>query len=496
MSNTQLNAITFGTSGFRGVRGDSFFPEHVQAIAHAVADYLIDNALAPHICVGADPRFGHSFTLEDGSFTAILCNTLVQRGISVDFFNKPTPTPLISWHIVDKQLSGGLILTASHNPAEYNGIKFNPANGAPAPTHITDYLETAANKHLNSKAANDSEQAGKLVLLNRDADYAEHLCSIIRSIFADSVSLQTLRVIADCKHGTSADIWQLVLDKLTCSDYKLLHTQARADFAALETNPTSVKTFEQAKTDIKAFQADVYIANDPDADRHMIFDETGQPLSPELCSLIIAQFLLATNQPLHSICSTVASSRQLSEFCQQHALKYHETAVGFKYFSPYLTEAKRDKHLSLAVESSGGFSISSHTMEKCGFLPGLLIASISAQCKQPISQLKSALLSSLRPAVFTEAAATFDASKKASIQAQLNNSSIEQLAPFFELTIRQLNASDGLKIIFDTSDWVLIRFSGTEPLARLYCESDSEALSLALSKQAQDLLASFSDSAE
>ncbi len=137
--------ISFGTSGHRGIIGKDFTVRHVHAIGKAVAVYLKRAKPTPTIFVGYDPRTGNSPERVEGSFTQELVSTLTKEGVNVHFSDACCPTPYVSWYVVKNKLDGGLMLTASHNPPNYNGIKFNPANGAPAPTSVTQELEQLAN---------------------------------------------------------------------------------------------------------------------------------------------------------------------------------------------------------------------------------------------------------------------------------------------------------------------------------------------------------------
>jgi phosphomannomutase len=485
MTKLTLSPITFGTSGFRGIRNECFLTAHVIAIAHAVADYLEKNSLNKELCIAADPRVGHSFNLEAGSFTEALCSTLLDREITLHFFEKPTPTPLVSWYIERMNLSGGLILTASHNPPDYNGIKFNPSNGAPAPKDVTDFLETRSNYHLTNPNKITHSNKASIKKINQDKAFSEQLIALCKPYFS-TVNLNKIRMGIDTKHGTAADIWSILLQSLHCKEFEILHAEPRSDFGLLETNPVNVSHLDFSKLNTSK-NYNLYTANDPDADRHMILDEQLQPISPEETTLIIATYLLQRSIQINSINSTLASSRILQLFCNKHKIPYHETAVGFKYFAPYLCEARLKGTLALAVESSGGFSMSTHTLEKCGFLPGLFLALICQETQRSLSELKNHCLQNLDKSIFYEDSCLFQANKKSQIQNYFQELTQDNIEKHFKRSIQTINRTDGLKIVFKNNDWILIRFSGTEPVARLYCESDNNLTNLGLIDLAKEL---------
>ena len=144
---TKTVAITFGTSGYRGIINETFTANHVVSIAHAIADQVLSQSKTPILIIGYDPREGNSPD-QAHSFVQLCHAVLYERGLQVLVCATPCPTPLISWYIVQHKLDGGIILTASHNPANYNGIKFNPAHGGPAPPYITKAIEIARSEEL------------------------------------------------------------------------------------------------------------------------------------------------------------------------------------------------------------------------------------------------------------------------------------------------------------------------------------------------------------
>ena len=189
--------------------------------------------------------------------------------------------------------------------------------------------------------------------------------------------------------------------------------------------------------------------------------------------------------------TTVASSRQLKLAAQKHHLIFHETPVGFKYFAPFFQDAINTNGIAIGVESSGGMSISSHTLEKCGFIPGIILLSIIKETGLSLSQLKHRVESRYGKTCFMEKELHFSPHQKPLLMDIFNSASTDLLASHFDQPLESLLRTDGLKLLFESTDWLLFRFSGTEPLARIYCESNNDETSHALITQAQQFLSSL-----
>ena len=495
MSSSTIN-IQFGTSGYRGIIGDSFTIEEVRLIAQSVGIYLLDrceDSQSPKITIGYDPRNGNSTDLEDGSFTKVIVDELMDLGIDVLFFDRYIPTPMISWTITNQGLDGGLILTASHNPPEYNGLKFNPRNGAPAPTSVTTVIQDIAQELISrSRSLPAASQKGVLTRLSSLDPFCDHILSLCHDLIGQntvSFNDQTA-VFVDAKHGTTGPVWDGILSRLGVS-YSIRHLEPRSDFGGIETNPVQVSSLADLQSDIRSSKAASVMgfANDPDGDRHMILDENGDGLSPEeTCAIIYDYLATHTDTPLLGLGTTIASSQLIKTVAKHCNCELDETAIGFKYFAPFFEKAKLSNKLALGVESSGGFSVSTHTYEKCGFLPGLLLLFISKVTNKSLSTLKSDLIAKYGSWTFVEDVFNYDGTKKQQLIDLFRTATNESLAPQFSGSISEVITLDGLKIVFDNTDWVLVRLSGTEPIARIYAESEDVSRARSLSEEATRLL--------
>lgn len=481
-------AISFGTSGHRGIIGKEFTVLHVEAIAQAVADYVLSKCDKPTVALGYDPRTGNDPQLKQNSFTQAAVSVFLANGVSVDCFDSFTPTPLVSWYIEHKKISGGVILTASHNPPEYNGMKFNPENGAPAPTAVTKQIEQLANRYFESPDTIKTAPArASLTRIRAVEPFVTWLLAQLSRIFG-TFDLSQMPFAVDAKHGTAAEAWVEIFKQLGVKQFQILNDRPLADFAGVQTNPTLDSALNDLRKLQKTLQAQLAIANDPDADRHAILDETGSLLLPEETTAIILDYMIQKKIPVYGAATTIASSRLIQSVISAHHLKSAETAVGFKYFAPFLQEARDKNMLTIAVESSGGFTGSWHTLEKCGFLPGLLIGLIMQQTGQPLSALRRQISARYGANAFLETVYHYQAEQKQQLASFCKAPDTALLDKTFGQKIQNLITIDGLKIVFSNNDWVLFRLSGTEPIVRIYAETATTVDSQHLINGAQKLL--------
>jgi len=460
--------ITFGTSGHRGIIGENFSQKHVWAITQAVADYLEENKLSPSLIIGYDPREGNDPMLEEGSYTRIIVETLLERGIKPFFCKSYTPTPVISWAIRHQTIGGGLILTASHNPPDYNGIKFNPYPGQPAPVEITTGLQEKANRYMRLpfKEINTDLADSSMERIDPIPAFSKDVIATCKSLipFPEPPSLS---VAIDTKYGACATTWKALFSE-SSSSIRMIHAEPRSDFGNINPNPTYIPGL----VDLQAQKTDLSFANDPDGDRHILLDESGTPLTPEITTLVIADYLLSLGHILKGIASTLASSAIIKSFTDFHNIEFHEEKVGFKYMFPFLETCLSQNKLGLAVESSGGFTLSSHTYEKCGFLPCMLVLYICSHSKKPLSDHVAHIKATYGSFTFQEESFEYPSENKAALIDCFNHLETSDIQSIIngEITV---DMRDGVKLSTDKG-WVLFRFSGTEPIIRLYAESQDD----------------------
>lgn len=469
--------------------GDTFTLAHVQAICHAIADHVKDTRNNPTIIVGYDTRTGNSGECEDGSYTKIAVDTLIERGVNVYLCDTATPTPVISWAIEQYGLDGGIILTASHNPANYNGLKYNGSDGAPASITTTEFLSQKANDYTLKTPEFFEARHGSLKTVDLHLEFAEELVQKVTKAFGeDPIGLGHARILVDARHGATANIWQELKKIIGLYSCSILNATPLNDFGGIEPNPYHRNVIHALSEACKKGEYTLACAHDPDGDRHLIMDETGALLTPEEVTVIIMEQLLESDCAIGAIATTLASSQIVKSAATHNALNFYETKVGFKHFNTYLKQGRKIGKQTLAVESSGGFSASFHTLEKCGYLPVVMILYTIAMTEKPLSELRKNIHDKYGRYTFKEIAVRFPAHRRNTIEQFNQDFTLKKAHSLFGLQVERIIKYDGCKIMFTNESWVLIRLSGTEPVARIYAESTNQEIAELLLLKAKELI--------
>lgn len=452
-----LNPIAFGTSGYRGIVGDTFTMAHVREISSAIGLWILAKRVNS-VVIGYDPRQGNSVGVD--GFPRVAATVLSDMGIAVQLVEKPVPTPLISWFVKTQGVGGGIVFTASHNPPEYNGIKFNSPPGGPASRDVT----TAIEGFILNRPDVLVGQSAPIVLVNPIPDFSDFICVYVGGLYQNS---SLVPIVVDSRHGTSTDVWRALDGRVGVHVIDILHADSRPDFGGIEPNPTSKEALDDLRLAVIDRDGALGVGHDPDADRHAICDEQGVSVSPEMVAAIVLVDWVNHDIAVDGIVSTVASSAILRAVCHRMGKIYLETAVGFKYFTPAFQVATTRL---IGVESSGGFSVSDYLYEKCGFLPAVLVAAISARRELTVSELVNEIDNLVGKFVFLEDKFEFDPNRRNDVVFEL-----EKTDSFLTLEAPESTSTiDGKKWIWSDGSWLLIRLSGTEPVGRIYAESLSK----------------------
>lgn len=482
-----IPSLNFGTSGYRGIIGQTFSSDIVALLSFAVGSFVHAHCSQKKVVLGYDPRSGNSSRLDSGSFTDAVVTTLTKMGIEVLCMSQPVPTPFLSWYTAFYGCSGAIILTASHNSAEYNGFKFCLPDGAPASDEVTKELQMFLHSYDVMKDSYSSQiQPAKVQFVTEFSQFSKHLCSLLLAYGLYLKGIKDL-ILIDCVHGTAGVIWDSLILELGLSRCRFFAKSTHSLFGGLDPNPTSQTSRLRLSKYVLQHSAMMAFSHDPDADRHAIFDDQGHFVSPEEISVLILDYFMESGFPVKGIITTVASSRLVYCAASYWGLVFEEVPVGFKYFSDFLRTCRLEKKLGLAVESSGGFTLSSHTLEKCGFLPCLLIAGICLKKGKSLSQLRSELR--YPRFVFHEELLFFKKSTREDFLNFIHVFSKQDANTFF--SSNSLLKNEGLKILFPDESWVLLRLSGTEPCVRLYIEASSDQQVLKLHDQVKVCLNAF-----
>ena len=443
--------IKFGTDGWRAVVGKDFNKENVETVIKAVGKYVFDNfGLGKKIIIGYDPR---NMAKE---FATDSAKQLSDYGFEVLLSDKVIPTPVLAYNA--KNLNAcAVMFTASHNPPEYLGIKFIPDYAGPATSDITD--EIVANLSLDFA----SKGNGKCLEYNFKPDYYAHIKELI-----DFKKIKSFdkHIIFDGLYAASIGYFDELLDSEGIK-YSSLHMHHDVNFGGGMPEPKP-KFLKELIEEVRKSDNAIGFANDGDSDRFGVINENGEYVSPNEIIAILLMHLKKHKNFDGPIVKTVGASLLLNKVAEKLGVEVVETAVGFKHVG----EAMRKFDPIIGGEESGGLSIKGHIPEKDGILANLLILEAMAYENKSLVDLQKELYDFVECRFYNDR-----------IDKHLGN--VDEIKPILEeyknkskignFKVKNIDTKDGVKIYFaDDSSWILVRPSGTEPLLRIYFESDSE----------------------
>jgi phosphoglucomutase len=459
--------IHFGTSGWRGVIADDFTFGGVRRASAAIAGHVCALKKNPKLVVGHDTRF---FSPE---FARTAAGVLRKDGCAIVFCPEPTPTPVLGHAIIHNKYDGGVNITASHNPAEYNGLKFSGPDGGPALPDITKDIEKRAAALPEDDEAHFQDIADDFERIDPRGPYFEQLKKMIRF---DVLAKAKGNFAYDAVHGCGAG-W---LDRiLTDHGMTVESIRTKRDVLFDGTGPDpSEENLAPLKKLVLEKKSLAGLATDGDADRFGILDRDGTFVQPNHILGLVFDYLLETRGEKLGASRSVATTHLIDAVARLHGVKAYETPVGFKYVGPLLRAGK----IALGGEESAGMTIHGHLPEKDGILACLLVAEmIAARQKSLSDQLRD---------LFRRVGAEYWPVREnlhlpAEAQAKLPDRLRQDFSEFAGHKVAKVDRTDGLKLIFDDSSWILMRPSGTEPVARIYTEASTVAAAQKLSEEAR-----------
>jgi phosphoglucomutase len=460
--------IHFGTSGWRGVIGSDFTFPGVRRAATAIAGYLSSRKKSPTVLVGYDTRFF------SGEFARASAQILGAHGCRVLFCRAATPTPAIAYEILRRKLDGGLNITASHNPAEYNGLKFSGPDAGPALPEVTTEIEARA-----AALARDCFEANELADSNEfeSVDLRDnYLARLAELVHFDTLRAAKLSFAYDALHGCGGG-W---LDKLL-TDQGVAVTAIRVTrdvlFDGSGPDP-SEENLAPLRKIVFEKKASAGLGTDGDADRFGILDSDGGFISPNHILGLLFDYLIQARGWKLGASRSVATSHLVDAVARLHGVPLYETPVGFKYVGEFIREDK----IVIGGEESAGLTIRGHVPEKDGILACLLVAEM-------IATRRSSLAEQLRD-LFGRVGSEYwpirvNIHLSDDTQASLRKRLAEDVRQFAGRRVVKTVRIDGCKFFFDDGAWLLMRPSGTEPVVRIYAEAASLAKSRQLAEEAR-----------
>ncbi|MFH1063170.1 MAG: phosphoglucomutase/phosphomannomutase family protein [Candidatus Omnitrophota bacterium] len=454
-----LVKIRFGTSGWRAIMAEDFTFDNVRLVSQAMVDYLKAHKQREKIIIGYDTRF------LSGHFARICAEVFASNKIEVMLCDRDVPTPAIAYNIIDQKLCGGVNFTASHNPPEYNGIKFSPAYGGPAQREVTKAIEARITelqeKGEKFKLSCDCEKYIKN--FDPKPSYLKRLKQIIDF---SCIKKAKLKIGIDSMYGTSRGYIDQLL-KPNVKELVMFHDFLNPLFGGFPPEPDK-PYLQDMIHHIKKNNFDLGLGCDGDADRFGIVDKGGEFLYPNEIITLLFHYLLKTRPKAKKVARTLSTTHMIDAIAVAHGIEVIETPVGFKYIG----EAINQGDCIIGGEESGGLSIQGHVPEKDGILACLLVAEMVAHEKKTLSQMLVELRKKYGKFYSGRINMHLEKPQKEILQDRLRKLSKQQT--FGSLTIKSRNFTDGYKLIFEDNCWVMFRPSGTEPVMRCYFEAGSK----------------------
>jgi phosphomannomutase len=446
--------ICFGTDGWRGIIADDFTFANVCRVTRAIAHYL-ETAYSKTrpVLVAYDTRF----LAEQFAYTA--AEVLADAGWTVKLVERDCPTPAIAYSARSLNSAGALMFTASHNPAIYCGIKYIPDYAGPATSTITDAIVSQLDRASTGSPSGD--RADQISTFDPKPDYLQFLYTLLD---VEQIRKAGLKVKYDALFSTSRGYLDAALNHCGCQT-ETFHMWRDVLFGGGIPEPKGKQLAGLVKA-VQQNQADLGVATDGDSDRFGIVDERGNILTPNAILLLLTRHLVEHRGKTGAIARTVATTHLLDNLALKYGLELYETPVGFKHIG----EKMRTANVLIGGEESGGLSITGHIPEKDGVLAALLVVEAIAYAGKPLSQLVEEVIASAGGPRY-EHRLDFRLSN-AHKTALMNTFSQNPPASIAGIKVKQIGRKDGIKLYLEDDSWVLLRPSGTEPLMRVYLETD------------------------
>ncbi len=455
-------AIKFGTDGWRGIIGEDFTFDNVRICAQGVANYLKKTGSSEGgVVIGYDTRFASA------EFAKAAAEVLAGNKIKALLCSKPTPTPVTSYAVVETKAAFGIMITASHNPALYNGFKCKNKYGTSTFRGVYDEIEkevaSVSLKNLKRLLMAEAVEKGLIDYCDPIPAYFKHI-EMERLVDLQFLRQSQLKVIVDSMYGAGAGFLSTLLQggKIQVTEINKEHNPL---FPGIQPEPIAKNLVKLAEL-VKEQKADVGIANDGDADRIGIIDEKGDFINPQQVFALLTLYFLEVRGERGPIVKTVSSTDMLYRLGELFNVSVYETAVGF----PFVAEKMLGINALVGGEESGGFAYIRHLPERDGILAGLYFLDFMLKTGKTPSQLVEYLYSKVGPHYYDRFDFSFPIEQHREISDRVRHLSPKSIAGS---NVMKIDTTDGARFILTDNSWLLIRVSGTEPLVRLYAESDT-----------------------
>ena len=452
-------SIEFGTGGWRAIIGDGFTKDNVQRLSAALARKMTDEGVSQRgFLVGYDRRF---LSREAAHWAA---EVMAGAGVPCMVVEREAPTPLIMFAVRYYELSYGMAVTASHNPALYNGVKVFTKGGRDADEVVTgsieEYLTALPGGPYPIVPYEEGVRTGQIQIIDPMNSYID---SVIRSVNMDAIRSRGLKVVLDPMYGVSKTALQTILITARC-DVDVIHERRDALFGGRLPAPNS-KTLIGLRSFVEENGCDIGIATDGDADRLGVIDDRGEFLHPNKILVLLYYYLLRYKGWHGAAVRNIATTHLLDAIANQFGETCYEVPVGFKHVSGKMLETGA----VIGGESSGGLTVRGHIQGKDGIYAAALLVEMMSTTGRSLSELYQEITRRCGSFEMVERGYRFSQEERARIGRTLME---DKALPDFGVDIQRVSYADGCKVYFRDGGWVVCRFSGTEPLLRVFCEMD------------------------
>ena len=458
---SEVAAVKFGTDGWRGIIADDFTYANVRIAARAIAHYVLAHEDAKAgVCIGYDTRFGSK------SFARVVAEVMAEAGIPVALASKITPTPELSFAVRGRKAAGGVMITSSHNPAEWNGVKYKASYGGSGKPSIIASIETYLGKEL--------PKADKPAVMEEVDFSGPYIAALEAFVDLKAIKASGYRFLIDTMYGAGKGYVAGIFERAGIP-YVEFRSELNPAFPGINPEPIMPHIAATREAVVKEKCA-AGLITDGDADRIGSVDEHGNVVDAHKIFAVLLQWLLTRRDWPGDVTRAFNTTKMLDRIAAKYGRKLHEHGIGFKYVCDLMLE----QEILIGGEESGGVGISKHLPERDGLLNSLLLANVMADEKKTLGELVAALQ--------TEYGEHQYGRVDMHINDELKNSAIERaragVSDIAGLKMLRMETLDGIKFYLENpvcagkpnaaETWLLLRASGTEPLLRVYCESCSQ----------------------
>ncbi|PKN93227.1 MAG: phosphomannomutase [Chloroflexi bacterium HGW-Chloroflexi-6] len=448
--------IKFGTDGWRGVIAEEYTFDNVRRCAQGYASYMLEQGnVGKSIVVGFDKRFGSE------NFAASVAEVLAGNGFKVFLTDSATPTPVIAFAVVNTKSCGAVNITASHNPPADNGFKVrNETGGAIDPEGLLRIEALIPDSVESAKRLAMAEAEGKIVVFDAHTPYFEHIRKLI--------DLQPIRdagltVVVDVMWGNGAGYFTKLLGGGKTRIIEI-HNERNPSFPEMKRPEPIRPNIDVGLKATVANKADILLVTDGDADRCGIGDENGEFINQLRVYALLAYYLLEVRGERGDIVKTLSTTNMLNRLGEIYGVPVHETGVGFKYVAPKMTET----NALIGGEESGGYAFRGNVPERDGILAGLYMLDLMVRTGKKPTELLKILFEKVGGEYFYDRVDSAFSGDRATREKMILDANPKTLGG---LKVTELVTVDGFQFRMEDGGWMLIRFSGTEPIMRVYCET-------------------------